>query len=257
MPSCVHRIPWIDQPQKKFISCWSHSCCYNASAVMISSNSPVSLIYFCTKENKALCTSSYFKNSFIIPVKMSFNFLERKQKILDENHQQVQLIFVEAEKFENHWKKALNEQRVECRDHMKKQHENWNMQQRRLSLRPTSARNSITSSGSNDEENILLGAIDTASLDSKGEESSFVPVLEPVTEDVERIVDPATNNPIVVESLSDEEVVPSLQISQGNDQDVATSSSSNSEIGTVLSCEVQSSSSKTKSVRFDIPKSDI
>ena len=59
--------------------------------------------------------------------------IERKNKILEENHQQVEQLKEEADKFENHWKEIHDSQLMDCREKMKKQHELWNQQQRKLS----------------------------------------------------------------------------------------------------------------------------
>lgn len=69
-----------------------------------------------------------------------FLTLEKKQKILEKNHLQVQQLREEAEKFEKHWRQVQNNQVNECRQSMKKQQEHWNLQQRRSSDgRPMSA----------------------------------------------------------------------------------------------------------------------
>ena len=52
--------------------------------------------------------------------------IERKNKILEENHQQVEQLKEEADKFENHWKEIHDSQLMDCREKMKKQHELWN-----------------------------------------------------------------------------------------------------------------------------------
>ena len=200
---------------------------------------------------------------------------ERKQKVLDENHYQVELLREEAEKFENHWKKVHDKQVIGCREKMKKQHEIWSQQQRNLSHRTSvstlAIRNSnqklagSQASGSSSQV-IEVGAqrpvlksrfssphADVKNLTKQTLLATNLEVLNEVKDSKENREQSIEK--IVVESASGEEISHSVDGMQEKIGDITTklvksitNSSSSSRSGSVPS--------GSKSVRFDIPSTD-
>ena len=191
---------------------------------------------------------------------------ERKQKIHEENHNQVLLLHEEAEEFEKHWKKLHDEQVVECRGMMEKQKEHFHLTQRRSSVRPMLAYSSrpcsaaIPSRDSDDQDK--KRAYRPSQSDEDGvQKQSSASVLGVIQEDIsivdnsiKIVVESVSNDCMVSEKLSSHQQDKMEEISQS--VVLPESESNNSGIDT-FSCEVLSSSSKTKAVRFDIPEQKV
>ena len=120
---------------------------------------------------------------------------------------------------------------------MKKQQEHWNLQQRRLSQRSSSSMNAAggRSNTSSHEQ------FKQATTPKRRQVFEIQEAFDHVQGTMPKAIATASKNSIVIENISKE--------------DLTGQSGKNTSGLEVLSCEVvQSSSSKTKSVRFDVSR---
>ena len=133
--------------------------------------------------------------------------IERKNKILEENHQQVEQLKEEADKFENHWKEIHDSQLMDCREKMKKQHELWNQQQRKLSHKTSVS--SVTDANSHQKMSVNYSSDLEHLKMSLGKQKQGKPSAEQQTLVLEPILIAVANNTakeLPLEVIDEEEV---------------------------------------------------